>query len=163
VIDTREQAPFAFAGLRTDARDGARPLTVPTVRAGLPSGDYSLSGHETRVAVERKSLEDLYGTLGHGRRRFERELQRLSAYELAEVVVEAGWDVVLMSPPERSRLRPKTVFRSVLAWKVRYPTVHWTFCPGRRFAEVWTFRLLERWWKVHNGAALGAGIREVPF
>jgi hypothetical protein len=185
VIDTRAQTPFAFEGLRCDAADGGGPLTVPTVRGTLKSGDYSLKGHETRVAVERKSLADLFGTLGKGRERFERELARLSTYRFAAVVVEGDWRAILDAypaglvevkaqmlrllqegdrsqpwgqwlawlneatpgPPARSELNPKTVYRSILAWQVRYPVIHWEMCPDRRFAEVTTFRLLERYLK----------------
>ena len=66
VVDTREQAPYGFA----------RFPAVEIVRAGLPTGDYSLTGHEVRAAIERKSLDDLLGCLTGGRDRFERELAR---------------------------------------------------------------------------------------
>ena len=75
--DSREQAPFAFAGY---------PCTVET--AALASGDYSLRGFAARIAVERKSLADLVGCLGRDRERFQRELARLRGYDSAAVVVE---------------------------------------------------------------------------
>jgi ERCC4-type nuclease len=150
VIDSREQRPFAFGGLRADARDGRRPLLVRTVTRTLPSGDYSLLGFEGRVAVERKSLEDLYSTLGQARERFERELGRLAQMDFAAVVVEADWQSILFGPPPRSRLSPKTVFRSVVAWQQRHPRVHWWMAEDRVFAEAVTFRILERYWREHG-------------
>lgn len=150
VIDSREQTPFAFAGLRADARQQYRSLVVPTVVRGLGQGDYSIVGHEDRIACERKSLSDLFGTLGQGRERFERELHRLQALEWACVVIEAPWRTILSDPPEHSSLNPKTVFRSVVAWQQRFPGVHWWACEDRRMAEVVTFRVLERWWKDHE-------------
>ena len=148
LIDTREQRPFGFASIRSDAYTGRRPLLVRTLVRTLDAGDYSLVGFERRVSVERKALADLFNTLGQARARFVRELQRLqAAYEFAAVVVEAGWEDILGRPPPRSRLRPKTVFRSVVAWQQRYPRVHWWMCPSREFAEVVTFRVLERFWK----------------
>jgi ERCC4-type nuclease len=147
LIDHREQLPFAFTGLRTDAKDGRRPLVVPTQRAALVTGDYSLEGSTDLVAIERKGLPDLYSTLGQGRDRFERELQRLAAMRFAAVVVEADWLKILRDPPENSRLNPKTIFRSVLAWQQRFVHVHWWFCGDRRFTEVVTFRILERFLK----------------
>jgi DNA excision repair protein ERCC-4 len=144
VIDTREQSPYTFASIRSDARDGGKLLAITTRRGTLRSGDYSLLGYERRIAVERKSLADLYGTLGRGRARFERELARLAAMQFAAVVVEAEWSEVLGSPPPRSRLNPKTIYRSVLAWQQRYPSVHWWFLPGRAYGEVTTFRILDR-------------------
>jgi ERCC4-type nuclease len=147
IIDSREQAPYAFAGLRSDADAGRRPLLFRTVTRGLEAGDYSLEGFERLVAVERKSLSDLFATLGQARARFVRELVRLDAYAFAAVVVEGTWEDVLARPPARSRLNPKTVFRSVVAWQQRLPRVHWWMCPSREFAEVTTFRMLERFWK----------------
>lgn len=147
VIDTREQRPFTFEGMKCDAADGGGPLTVPTVRGTLKSGDYSLRGYETAVAVERKSLEDLYGTLGQGRERFERELVRLSSHRFAAVVIEATWPEVCADPPPHTSLPPKTVFRSIVAWSVRYPAIHWFPAGPRRLAEVTTFRLIERFLK----------------
>jgi DNA excision repair protein ERCC-4 len=146
VVDTREQRPYQFEGIRADANDGRRPLRVPVESVTLESGDYSVKGYEDLVAVERKSLDDLYGTLGQGRERFERELVRLNSMWYAAVMVEADWQTVLASPPERSQLNPLTVFRSVVAWQQRCPTVHWWFVPDRSFAERATFRILQRFW-----------------
>jgi hypothetical protein len=75
------------------------------------------------------------------------ELKRLSEMRAAFVVVEAGWHTILTAPPERSRLLPKTVFRSVIAWQQRYPRVHWWMMEGRRLGEVATLRILQRYWQ----------------
>jgi DNA excision repair protein ERCC-4 len=133
--------------MTADERDGGGPLIVSTVRATLASGDYSLDGYADRVAVERKSLADLYGTLGGGRERFERELRRLNEMDYAAVVIEADWSTIINHPPRRSRLTPKSVFRSVVAWQQRWPYVHWWAMPGRDYAEQAAFRILERFWR----------------
>ena len=150
IVDTREQSPFEFAGITADSKQGYRPIIVEVVRGCLGSGDYSLQGMEQRIAIERKGLEDLFGTLGRGRGRFQRELIRLSEYDFAAVVVEADWNAIITAPPEHSKLSPKTIFRSCIAWQIRYPQIHWWLCPGRRFAELATFRILERFWKVNG-------------
>lgn len=147
LIDTREQLPYSFAGLQADASDNGVPLVVELIPGTLQAGDYSLLGAHHRVAIERKSKSDLFGTLGHGRSRFQRELERLAAYDFAAVVVEAEWSEILNNPPEHSRLKPKIVFRSVIAWQQRFPNVHWWFCCDRRHGEVTTLRILERWMK----------------
>lgn len=147
VVDTREQAGYTFAGLKSDAVDGGHVMTVRTERRTLKSGDYSLSGFETRVAVERKSLADLFGTIGQGRDRFERELERLNAFDFAVVMVESTWPEILASPPTHSKLNPRTVSRSVIAWQQRYTKVHWFLAGNRRMAEGFTLRILERFWK----------------
>lgn len=111
----------------------------------LKSGDYSLRGYEERVAIERKSLADLFSTFGQHRDRFQRELERLAELDFAALVVEADWPTIFRSPPERSRLNPKTIWRSCVSWSVRY-RVPWFNLPDRRLAEVTTYRLLEKWW-----------------
>lgn len=148
IADTREQRPFQFLGLRGPAVKGRPLIAVEVSRGTLKSGDYSLAGHQGRVAVERKSVADLYHTLGQGRDRFVRELARLDALAVACVVVEGEWSEVLAYPaanPGRCRLTPTSVFRSVLAWQQRHRGVHWLFTPGRAFAEAATFRVLERY------------------
>jgi ERCC4-type nuclease len=147
LIDTREQRPFGFDGITADQEHGGGFWQVRTEVRGIPSGDYSLDGFADRIAVERKSVADLFGTVGKGRGRFVRELERLAVMEWAAVVVEGDWTEVTERPPRRSKLPPRTVYRSVIAWQQRYPRVHWWFCPSRAFAEVTTFRLFERFLK----------------
>lgn len=153
LVDDREKSPYNWSGtmggtaVRKDGDRHRRFYDVQTQIAHLPSGDYSILGHADRVAIERKSKEDLYCTLGQHRDRFERELRRLAAWPFAAVVVEAGWGEILYDPPPHSQLVPKTIFRSVLAWTQRYPSVHWYMLPDRRIAEQATFRILERWYR----------------
>jgi len=98
VIDTREQRPYAFEG--TDRHP------VATVRRTLPAGDYSIEGHETRFAVERKSMSDYLRTVVHESRRFRAELQKLLTYDRAFIVVEFPWDAVLHGDYDRSDAIP---------------------------------------------------------
>ena len=145
VIDTREQRPYTFAGIRADKSEGDGMLTVVTRRGTLASGDYSLDGHTARVAVERKSKTDLWGTLGKGRARFVRELERLNEMDAALVLVEDQLSDVLGKPPAYSRQNPKAIYRTILAFWVRFPRVSWAFVPGREFAESTAFRYLQRY------------------
>ncbi|HZZ79635.1 MAG TPA: ERCC4 domain-containing protein [Gemmataceae bacterium] len=146
-VDTREQHRYAFA---QQLRIGGKQYSIRTAAATLNAGDYSIVGFEQSpggVAIERKSLADAYGTFGRGRERFERELARLAAFRFAAVVVEAEWSAVLASPPARSRLKPRSVMGSIIAWQVRYPTVQWCFFPGRDVAEAFTARMLDRFYR----------------
>lgn len=146
LVDSREQAPFTFEGLKCDADRKHKPLVVEWRWHGLKTGDYSIDGFEGRVAVERKSLADLYGSVvGDRRDRFEAEHQRMAAMETAAVVVEADWPTI-MSNPGGSKLDPKTIYRTWLSWSIRYG-VPWYAMPGRRSAEVTTFRFLEMFWR----------------
>ena len=148
LTDTREQSPFTFEGIRADSNRSYRPLVIETRRATLKQGDYSIMGLEDRIAIERKSKADLFGTLSAGRDRFERELERLAdCVAWSAVVVEAELSEILASPPEFSNLLPKTVVRSVLSWMLDFPTVHWLFAPDRRRAELLCYRIFEKAWK----------------
>lgn len=62
--DTREQKPYW--------RNKKNEIETKT----LKTGDYSIKGMETRIAIERKSMADLFGTLGKGHKRFKREISR---------------------------------------------------------------------------------------
>ena len=101
VIDTREQLPLE--------------LPLRTITDTLPTGDYSVSGFEDLICVERKSLPDLIGCMTSGRTRFEKELQRMKAYDARCVVVEASWQQ-LRDGDYRSRITPEAATHSVVSW-----------------------------------------------
>jgi hypothetical protein len=152
IVDTREQAPYTFAGLRANADRGGKPLWVPTIRKGLTHGDYAVAGLP-RFAIERKSIADLFGSVSR-RENFIGRLERWSAHlDLAVVVVEGERSEILSGPPPFCRYPVKSLMRSIHHWTVRYPTVHWEFWPGRRKAEAATFRLLEAYWSRHRTEA----------
>lgn len=86
LVDTREQRPFSFARF-PNWIGGERTAT-------LPVGDYSIEGMEAILALERKSLEDLVGTLMHGRERFLTMCERMTQYRYRALVVEATYEDV---------------------------------------------------------------------
>ena len=96
VIDTREQNPLDFSPFED----------VRTVRAELWPGDYSLQAATRMVAVERKSVSDLVGTMTGGYagfgattpKRFDRELTALGSYPR-----RGGRAFVLVEPDVRSQ------------------------------------------------------------
>lgn len=133
VIDTREQKPYVF-------------INVPIIGKKLDAGDYSITGYENRITVERKTLVDLYGTVGKGRNRFERELEKLERYDYAAIIIEASLDTVARLPPPRAKLLPKVVIRSLIAWAQRYG-VHVIFADNRALAQRICFLILERFYR----------------
>lgn len=153
IIDSREQAPWSFSGLRADSEKKYRPLVVFTEKCGLPTGDYSIKGMEADITIERKSLADAFSTFTTDRERFERELERMRSFKFGAVIIEAGWEAVIAGPKridrseEQSRIIGKTCYRSILYWTQRFPNVHWFLMPDRLTAERTCFRLLECWWK----------------
>ena len=135
LIDSREQAPFAFQHERY-----AGTVTAP---GALDTGDYSLAGLADRVAVERKSLPDLVACLGRERERFERELQRAAALDAFAVVVESSWSD-LAGGQYRSKLNPHSACQSVLAFTCRY-RVPFLFAGSRAGAEYATWGFLRQY------------------
>ena len=83
--------------------------------ASLPTGDYSLQGLETIVAIERKSKQDLIACVGRERKRFDREVQRLLAYPVRALVVESTWPEV-EAGDWRGEVRPEAALGSLLGW-----------------------------------------------
>jgi DNA excision repair protein ERCC-4 len=129
IIDTREQMPYAFP--------------CATVRATLTSGDYSLQGYETRVAVERKRPVELFTCFTTERDRFRREFERLAAYDYAAVVIEGDLTSCAVLPSRYSRVSPSTVINSLISWSIRYGVAIW-FAQNRELAQTLTFRILQK-------------------
>lgn len=160
LVDTREQFPFEFEQVRADYDERYRAVHVRTEVRGLKSGDYSLmaddgTDYSSRVAIERKSHSDLFSSIGRERERFERELARLNELDFAAVVCEGSWREIAYHPPEFSGMSCKAVMRSIFAFSVRYPRVHWFPMGCRSMAEVTTYRLLERFWRDEQKRLVG--------
>jgi ERCC4-type nuclease len=119
-VDTREQLPYEF------------PLEWPVIRKALPSGDYSLIGYESEFAIERKSQTDLLGCWHTDR--FKRELERLSKFKLAYLVLEST-----IYKLERDRFykgNPKSVIGFLQSIPLRFG-VHVMFLDNRETAQEW--------------------------
>ncbi len=102
ITDTREQLPLDLSPLQS-------------VAGSLTTGDYSVRGLESIIAIERKGLSDLLGCVGQERERFDREVLRLLAYPVRALVVEASW-ADLEQGEWRSHVSPAAALGSVLGW-----------------------------------------------
>jgi DNA excision repair protein ERCC-4 len=136
IIDTREQRPWTLAPLKTR-------------RATLRTGDVSVGGLEAEIAVERKSLGDLLACIGGARKRFEEEIERLQAYPVRAVIVEApfqelvmgAWlDSGLLAGKVRSKVDPKAAVGSVLGWMAS--GIPFLFCRDAQEADIMAARFL---------------------
>ena len=133
-VDQREKMPFEF---------------TPSERVFLPTGDYSIIGLTDRIAIERKCPEELFKCAGPFRARFERELRRLATFEYAAIVIEGPLRSLLAS--RWSRVRPRSVINSLIAWSIRYG-VHVWFADNRELARALTYRILQKFWfRVQGG------------
>ena len=110
LIDSREQLPLDVKPLRFESTT-------------LQTGDYTARGIEDVCRIERKSLPDLLGCVGRDRQRFEREIERLRAFPVPVLVVEAVWPQIEMGG-WRSKVKPNAVIGSLLGWQARGIAVH---------------------------------------
>ena len=117
----------------------------PSQVVHLKTADYSIIGLENHVCIERKTHIDAFGTIGKGRARFTRELERMSAFDYAAIVIECSM-AKFLKPPPYTRLHPRSALNSLIAWSIRYG-VHVHFAGNRIFAQTLTLRILEKFWK----------------
>lgn len=158
LIDTQERTGgWHFSGIRARSNRNYAPLIIRTEEQHLKTGDYSIRGLEHLLTVERKSLNDIYGTLAGGRARFEREHERMAAMvaaggaacvviEAASNLIEKDWGETIGSVPQEGSLNPNSVYGTWLSWSVRY-NVPWYWLGSRRAAELFSFRFLESFWE----------------
>lgn len=135
VIDTREQTPYQFTG---------KGYAGTVVEVGtLQTGDYSLHGLTAHIALERKSLDDLTGTLTKGRERFQRECERGRGLEYFGLIIEASMEDVARHRYQ-SQMTPQSLLQTLAAWSIRYGLhVHW--CGSRAGGEYMVFSLLQKY------------------
>jgi hypothetical protein len=126
VIDTAEKYPYTFSGQQTS-----------TSRRRLPAGDYAvLIDDQVMAAVERKTLEDLAGSLLSGRLTY--ALAELTALPRAAVVVEDRYSRLFKlehAPGARAA-------EALAEAQARFPSVPIVFCETRPLAQEWTYRWL---------------------
>ncbi len=102
IKDSREQTPLDLSPLKCET-------------GTLPTGDYTVRGLEHIICVERKSLQDMIGCIGHGRERFDKEMVRILAYPSRLLVVEGSLGQIALKQ-YRGEVEPNAVLGSLLGW-----------------------------------------------
>lgn len=139
IIDAHEQLPYSF-------RDYANWIGG-TVVAALPTGDYSVVGMESQVAIERKSLIDLVLTLTHHRERFLRECERLAEFPYRAVLIEATWEELKSPYQDREILslaHPNAIAGTLVALQARWNIPVVATSRQRPLAEEWAASFLSK-------------------
>jgi len=138
-VDTREQDQLF-----------KRPLKgLVTVRDTLTVGDYSVRGFEACIGVERKSIADLYGSLGKGRERFKRELEILQFYDRRWLFVE-GTEQETLQWQEYSQMHPNSIRQALVSIEIRYGIPIYFF-QYRKDMERKLLDLFVKYYKVKRG------------
>ena len=126
LVDSGEKYPYAF---------GAQQAT--TRRQRLAAGDYAVELDGAVVAaVERKTLEDLAGSLLSGKLTY--ALADLTALHRAAVVVEDRYSRLFKLPHTPGA----RVAEALAEAQARFPSVPVVFCESRPLAQEWTYRWL---------------------
>lgn len=108
LIDTREQLPYEFKN---------------SERGTIPLGDYSLKTYSGEISIERKSLADLFQTLGKGYSRFKNELIQAKDLDYFAILIEGTLDQIQNKKflnSYRSSLQGYVVIKRLFSITVRY-------------------------------------------
>jgi hypothetical protein len=126
LVDTGEKYPYTFGHQQATTR-----------RQRLAAGDYGVElGGSVVAAVERKTLEDLAGSLLSGRLTY--ALADLMALPRAAVVVEDRYSRLF----KLSHTSGTRVAEALAEAQARFPAVSVVFCETRPLAQEWTYRWL---------------------
>ena len=123
LVDTREQVPLRFSA------------AVDVEAVSLSVGDYSIRGVSDLVAIERKRLGELATCCGTDRERFIAQIERLRAYPVRALVIEADLDGVL-SKAYRSEINPLSVLGTLLKFTSDWQVPVWFCGDARNTAQV---------------------------
>lgn len=123
LVDTREQKPV----FRHELSDGL------VRRVCLPCGDYcaEFDGEMKSTTVfERKSIADLYGTLGKGYARFKKEMMRAKQSKLKLVIIVEGSLLDVLKGIRHSQRDSDSLMSQVFTIRMRHG-VETVFCSSR--------------------------------
>lgn len=156
IIDTREQLPWAFP-------------TELVVRQSLGTGggDYSLLGLESVVRIERKSTQDLVGSLS-GKRKDDVSGARAPRDKLKDefkwlgenvrwafMIFEGSWETIA-AWNYRGGINPSSIIGSLVSWSMRFG-VHVIPAGDRKHAFGMANRILRKAEELHEEEAKEGG------
>ena len=123
IQDTREQTPLDFCD----------PLVTETLVEKLDVGDYRAeykNGFRPNAVFERKSISDLFGTLGAGYPRFKRAVQRGMDSDTRVILIVEGTISDVILGDAYSTIDGNAIIKTMFSLWVRYD-VFPVFCMNR--------------------------------
>ena len=112
IVDTREKTPYWASG---------------TISKKLDVGDYSIKCNEidysNKISIERKSVMDLFGSLGKGNKRFKKELERARNLEYFAIIIDGSFRNIRDKDfPEsyRTKMRGYIIIKILFTLHVKY-------------------------------------------
>ena len=137
IRDTREQAGKGW-------QFRASKNCAGVVRQKLNVGDYSIKGMEDIICIERKTIGDLWGTLGLQKNyeRFLREWTRAKNHRMRYLIIE-GTVADVDRGYKWSKVSPALIHAKLISLQVKH-NVHVIFAGRQDKARAYTRRLLDK-------------------
>jgi ERCC4-type nuclease len=142
--DTREKQGWDFP------RDN---LCLGVEDVALKTGDYTMKGYENVICIERKKeVSEIAGNIGKYKKRFEAELQRLTAFRYSYIICEFSLQDIIDYPkfshiPQKRRqnivITGKYVLKCLIEYQLKYG-VHVMFCENPENAAHFARSLMKR-------------------
>lgn len=123
IADTREQRVLEFS----------HPFITGIIRRKLDVGDYAVEfedGYIPGVRYERKSITDLFGTLGGGYGRFKKEIVRAQKAQVALIIITENTLSEVGEGIDHSIRSGNSILSQLFTLLTRY-SVQTVFCNGR--------------------------------
>lgn len=124
IQDTREQKPLEF-----------KHYSITEVfKQKMDVGDYCAEfkdGYRPPIVFDRKSISDLYGTMGKGYPRFKKCIQRAQEQNIQLFIIVEGSLTKVSKGYSRSKIKGSSMVQKLFTLSVRYG-VHTIFCSTRK-------------------------------
>ena len=141
IIDTREKTPWDFDEFDTTIRK-------------LDTGDYSISGFEDKICIERKSsLGEFYGNITQ--KRFWNEVERIAEFPHKFLIFEFSLENISVFPygsgiplraQKKLKVSPNFIFSCVTRLQIDYD-IHVIFAENRVQAKIIAGKILKKVYK----------------
>jgi len=126
----------------------------------LDTGDYSLEGYEDLIMIERKSIPDLWGSLGQWRERFMKEMDRALEYPVRYLVIE-GTLADINKGFRYSKLSPEYILATLTSLEVKYG-IHVVFTNKRQdIARAYVRKLLAKLFQYCEDGVITKDVRKI--
>lgn len=107
IRDNNEQKPYQFTECKY-------------IDKSIDCGDYTIQGYEDQIIIERKEINDFYGSITHGRDRFDRMWERCKDAEFKGLLIEAREEEVYCPCMSWSGINPNSIYGSIVSFEIKY-------------------------------------------
>ena len=125
LVDSREQKQLSFIGLENVDSVEKRKLDI---------GDYSVeynNGYIPGLVFERKSISDLFGTMGKGYKRFKKEMERAERSGTLLIIIIEGTRSDVAKGHKYSKIKGKSIIKKLVTLFIRHG-VWFVYCKNRK-------------------------------